>query len=86
MSHVAPQVIAEMQSRSSFSWRIDTHIEEGDSVSDDKGFREMIIRWAKGQQYIVDEGYDLSPHLSSLLVLVVLIPTQRYAPTTAGQD
>ncbi|KAK2464346.1 hypothetical protein APHAL10511_003803 [Amanita phalloides] len=49
--HIAPAVIAEIQSQSSFAWRIDTRVRESNPISNVQRFREQIMRWAENQNY-----------------------------------
>ncbi|KAK2465496.1 hypothetical protein APHAL10511_002388 [Amanita phalloides] len=49
--HIAPAVIAEIQSQSSFAWRVDTRVREGNPIPNVQRFREQIMRWAENQNY-----------------------------------
>ncbi|KAK2467436.1 hypothetical protein APHAL10511_000671 [Amanita phalloides] len=48
---IAPAVIAEIQSQSSFAWRIDTRVRDGNPISNVQRIREQIMRWAENQNY-----------------------------------
>ncbi|KAK2467435.1 hypothetical protein APHAL10511_000670 [Amanita phalloides] len=48
---IAPAVIAEIQSQSSFAWRIDTRVRDGNPISNVQRIREHIMRWAENQNY-----------------------------------
>lgn len=55
--HSVSAVINETRSHSTFSWRLDTAIQEEDSTSflENNNTRDMIIQWAKSQEYPVCE-------------------------------
>ena len=56
--HSVGEVISGTRSHSSLSWRIDTDIQDEDSVSvpENNNTRDMIIHWAKSQKYSEWEG------------------------------